>query len=194
MKHARTLFCFVALALAVPACSDVVTYEDPEQVETMTAKFGFTDLKLIAQSMTQSFLGSDSWGGDRPRIVFGGFRNRTSEHIDISNVTDTIRTSLVQSQQFSILAGDVGIFEIQKELDYQQAGMVDQVLAVELGKQMGAEFVFYGALTSINKEKGSTEAVWFKFNMSAVNVQTREIIWQAEETIAKKKEKSFFGR
>jgi hypothetical protein len=171
----------------------VVTYEDPEQVETMTAKFGFTDLKLIAQSMTQSFLGSDSWGGDRPRIVLGEFRNRTSEHIDISNVTDTIRTSLVQSQQFSILAGDVGIFEIQKELDYQQAGTVDQALAVELGKQMGAEFVFYGALTDINKEKGSTEAVWFKFNMSAVNVQTREIIWQAEETIAKKKEKSFFG-
>ncbi len=70
---------------------------------------------------------------------------------------------------------------------------MDQALAVELGKQMGAEFVFYGALTDISKEKGSTEAVWFKFNMSAVNVQTREIIWQSEETIAKKKEKSFLG-
>jgi PBP1b-binding outer membrane lipoprotein LpoB len=29
--------------------------------------------------------------------------------------------------------------------------------------------------------------------MSAINVQTREIVWQSEETIAKKKEKSWFG-
>ena len=193
MKFLPASFALAAFVSIGTSCSDVVTYEDPEQVETINAKFGFTDLMLIAQSMTQIFLGSDSWGGDQPRIVFGGFRNRTNEHIDVKNITDTMQTSLVQSQQFRVLGGDVGLAEINKELNYQQSGKVDQAMAVELGKQMGAEYVFYGGLASISKEKGSTEAVWFKFNMSAINVQTREIVWQAEETIAKKKEKSWFG-
>ncbi len=180
-------------ALSAGACSHKVQPIDPDRPETIDTKFGFPDLKLVANDMTQSFLGSDKWGGDRPRIVFGGVRNRTQQHLDTENITDTIRTALIQSGKFSVLAGAVGIAEIEQETTYQQSGPVDMASAVELGKQLGAEYVLYGALREMRKERDDLKVVWYKFTMNAVNVQTRQLVWAEEQDIAKMEEKTLFG-
>ena len=179
--------------LVAASCSHRVEDIDPNDPENINIAFGFDDLKTIANDMTQSFLESNAWGGDRPRIVFGGIRNRTQQHIDTVNITDTISTALVQSQKFTVLAGEQGISEIDQEVAYQQSGAVDLASAAELGKQLGAEYVFYGRFTEIRKERSSTTATWYKFTMNAVNTQTRQIVWAEEQDIAKKEEKSFLG-
>jgi penicillin-binding protein activator len=184
----------LTLALAAGACSGNVQQIDPEGNETINIEFGFGDLKAIANDMTQSFLGSDAWGGERPRIVFGGIRNRSTQHIDTENITDSIRTALIQSGKFTVLAGSIGISEIIEEVDYQQSGAVDLASAAELGKQLGAEYVLYGAFREIRKQRGSTTATWYKFTLNAVATQTRVIVWAKEKDIAKKEEKSFLGR
>jgi penicillin-binding protein activator len=181
------------LTLAASSCSHNVEVIDPESGETINIEYGFGDLMTIANTMTQSFMASDAWGGDRPRVVFGGVRNRTQQHLDTENITDTIRTSLIQSGKFSVLSGDVGLAEIDKETAYQQSGAVDLATAAELGKQLGAEYVLFGAFREIRKQRGDTTAAWYKFTLNAVNTQTRQIVWADEESIAKKEEKSFLG-
>ena len=94
MKFRTSLFAS-ALALC-GACSNQVTYEDPEEIEVLTTGFSYSDLQAIAQEMTESFTGSNAWGGDKPRIVFGGVDNRTNQHIDTQNITDTIRTGVIE--------------------------------------------------------------------------------------------------
>jgi len=179
--------------LTATSCSHNVEYIDPDSGETINIEYGFGDLMSISSKMTESFLSSDAWGGERPRIVIGAVRNRTQQHLDTENITDTIRTGLIQSGKFSVLAGDIGIAEIDKETNYQQSGAVDLASAVELGKQLGAEYVFYGAFREIRKERSDTTAAWYKFTMNAVNTQTRQIVWADEERIAKKEERSSFG-
>lgn len=180
-------------SLVAVSCSHKVQDIDPNNPENINLAFGFDDLKTIATDMTQSFLDSNAWGGDRPRIVFGGIQNRTTQHIDTVNITDTIRTALIQSQKFSVLAGDQGIGEIDNEVAYQQSGAVDLASAAELGKQLGAEYVFYGRFTEIRKQRSDTTAAWYKFTMNAVNTQTRQIVWAEEQDIAKKETKAFVG-
>lgn len=180
-------------SLVAVSCSHKVQDIDPNNPENINLAFGFDDLKTIATDMTQSFLDSNAWGGDRPRIVFGGIQNRTTQHIDTVNITDTISTALIQSQKFSVLAGDQGISEIDNEVAYQQSGAVDLASAAELGKQLGAEYVFYGRFTEIRKQRGDTTAAWYKFTMNAVNTQTRQIVWAEEQDIAKKETKAFVG-
>ncbi|MHC4823328.1 MAG: penicillin-binding protein activator LpoB [Planctomycetota bacterium] len=191
MKFRTTLFAS-ALALC-GACSNQVTYEDPEEIEVLTTGFSYSDLQAIAQEMTESFTGSNAWGGDKPRIVFGGVDNRTNQHIDTQNITDTIRTALIQSQKFSVMAGDDGISEMDKELGYQATGVVDAAAAAELGRQLGAEYVFYGRFTSLTNSADDVRSVFYKFTLNAVNVQTRQIVWADEKQLRKKSEKSFFG-
>ncbi|MBT3340014.1 MAG: penicillin-binding protein activator LpoB [Planctomycetes bacterium] len=191
MKNSLLLLALTA-ALAA-SCSTKVTYEDPEQIETINSDFGYSDLENIAAEMTQSFLGSGAWGGEKPRIVFGGVQNRTEQHLDTVNITDTIRTALLQSGKFRVLAGDQGIAELSKETDYQTSGAVDQEMAVKMGAQLGAEYVFYGRFTEIRKSAGDTKSSFLKFTMNAVNVQTRELVWADEARISKREEKSLFG-
>lgn len=194
METARIGTLLLALA-PLAACSSNVTYEDPESVEILSTDFSYSDLKQIAQAMTDSFLQSNAWGGDVPRIVMGGVANRTDQHVDTINITDTIRTALIQSGKFSVLAGvgDPGLSEIDQEIEYQKSGAVDQATAVELGKQLGAEYVFYGRFTSMEARKGDVESQYYKFTLNAVNVQTRQIVWAQEKDLRKRKEKTFLG-
>jgi len=189
---ARTLFA-IALAGSLAACSGNVTYEDPEGVEVLSTGFSYSDLNQVAQKMTDSFLGTNAWGGDTPRVVFGGVENKTNQHIDTRNVTDTIRTKLIQSGKFTVVASDAGISEMDQEIDYQQSGAVDPAAAAELGRQLGAEFVLYGRLTSMYEKRGDVQSMFYKFTLNAVNVQTRQIIWADEDRIRKREEQSLFG-
>lgn len=179
--------------LLAAACSHEVKEIDPNDPDNLNVGFSYSDLRTIANEMTQSFLGSDAWGGDRPRIVFGGIRNRTTQHIDTENITDTIRTALIQSQKFTVLAGEVGRSEIEGEVGVQQSGAVDMASAAELGKQLGAEYVLYGAYREIRKQRGDTTAAWYKFTLNAVATQTRQIVWAAEQDIARQEKKALVG-
>ncbi len=195
MKPNRITTALLAgLALfGLASCQTRTTYEDPEGTEVLSTDFSYTDLMAIAQDMVDSFLGTNVWGEERPRIVMGGVVNRTDQHIDTQNITDTIRTALIQSGKFTVLASDQGIAELEKELEYQQSGAVDQAAAVELGKQLGAEYVLYGRFTNLREKRGDVESVWYKFTLNAVNVQTRQIVWADEKILRKREEKSFLG-
>lgn len=194
MEPARITALLLALA-PLAACSTSVAYEDPDEVEILSTDFSYSDLKQIAQDLTDSFLQTNAWGGDVPRIVMGGVANRTNQHIDTVNITDTIRTALIQSGKFSVLAGvgDAGLAEIDKEVDYQKSGAVDQAMAVEIGKQLGAEYVFYGRFTTLQARHDDIESIYYKFTLNAVNVTTRQIVWAKEKDLRKRKEKSFLG-
>ena len=86
-------------ALLAGSCSHKVEDIDPNDPENINLAFGFDDLKTIATDMTQSFLDSNRWGGDRPRILFGGIKNRTQQHIDTVNITDTIRNHMKKKRR-----------------------------------------------------------------------------------------------
>lgn len=190
-RFSTLLLCCAPLAAA--ACSTTASYEDPDAVYVAGNEFGFSDLHQIAEQMTNSFLATDSWGPDKPRIVFGGVENRTNQHIDTKNITDTIRTALIQSGRFTVLAGEQGISEIEGETGYQQGGAVDLASAVELGRQKGAEYVFYGRFTTLASADGNTKETYYKFTLNSVNAQTREIVWAEEKRIRKREQKSLFG-
>lgn len=192
MKLSSTLLLCCA-PLAVAACSSTASYEDSENIYVTGTGFEYSDLTQIAVEMTDSFLGTDTWGPDKPRIVFGGIQNRTDQHVDTKNITDTIRTALIQSGRFTVLAGDQGIAEIESETEYQNTGAVDLTHAVELGRQLGAEYVFYGRFTSMASVDGRTEETVYKFTMNSVNAQTREIVWAEEKPLRKRKQKTFLG-
>lgn len=180
-------------SLGLTSCANETRYEDPGAVETIDERFGQTDLHLIATEMSDSFLATQVWEGEQPRIVMGGVKNRTRQHLDTKNITDTIRTAFVQSGKFSVLAGDQGIGEIQQETAYQQSGAVDVESAVQLGQQLGAEYVFYGRFTEIAKSKDRVRSRFMKFTLNAVNVQTRQITWAEEKEISKITEKALLG-
>lgn len=193
-------------------CSST-NYGDPDKTETLTDKWGSTDLQSFADYMTGSlldspnlaYLDSESKGADKRIIaVFGGITNETSEHINTNQISRRIQANLVNSGKMRVVAGAeaFGQDEIAKQIRFQQdSGMVDPALA-QRARQLGAEVIIYGALSDIKKEKGrSLESGftkrrdnYYQFYMTAVRVDTAELLWAEEEDIRKTTTVGMFGR
>lgn len=204
----QTLIVLAGLSLA--SCSSL-DYGDPEATETVSRDFGSTDLQSFASGMVDSlirapqlnYLDHSGKGDDKRVIVYmGGVRNRTSEHIDTSGITDSIRVALLKSGKFRFVATDQGQTEVGDQVRFQQdSGRVDPAQARAFGKQVGADVVMLGTLRSIEKSRGRsletggvrTDDVYYQFVLECVNIETGEVIWLEEEELRKTEKTGIFG-
>lgn len=184
--------------LALTSCSTKTTYEDSGEVETVTTGFGSTDLQQISITMVDSMLTADSVVSilqktDRPVLFIDGVKNKTSEHIDTESITDTISTKLINSGKFRFV-DMTKIESVRKQYEYQkESGLVDQDTAVTVGKQIGADYMLYGNISSIVKRNSKTKDVYIKFTLKLMDIQSGIIEWQGEKEIRKQDNKTLFG-
>lgn len=207
-----TLLAAAAL-LVGPACSSL-NYGDPNETETVSIEFGSTDLQTFASTMADDLLGSPnlryidtSAKGEDKRViaVHGGIANETREHINTAQILREMNETIVNSGVIRMLTGaeNNGQDLIAERVRFdQQSGRVRADMAKEFGKQLGADVVIYGALSDIYKERGRSieslgskrKDLFYQFSMSAVNVETGEILWTKTTDIRKKETVSLFGR
>lgn len=184
------------LAGALAGCTSV-KYGDAGGVETTTADFGSTDLQQIATSMVDSLLTFPPivqiTDQRRPVMFVEKIKNKTSEHIDTESVTDTISSRLLRSGKFRFV-DMTKVAALEKQLDYQlESGNVSDETAVKRGRQVGAEYMMYGNLSSIVKRDGSTKDVYYKFTLKVMDVESGIVEWADEKEIRKTAKKSLFG-
>ena len=177
------------------ATTPTVSYGSPEQVETVTADFGSTDLQMIAEKMVNSLLASPILSsGKRPVFYVSTVQNRTDEHLDMISVTDKIKVTLLKSGKVRFSAVGEANDEILKQLEYQaSSGAVDPMTAKSLGKQVGADYFLYGEFSSIRKSAGRVKDVYYKFTLNLVSIQTGLIEWADEKEIRKQAKKPLMG-
>jgi penicillin-binding protein activator len=186
-----------AMTVGINGCSSV-QYGDATAVETVNTDFGSTDLQMIAEKMVDDLLASPAMAeiapnGKRPILFVDTIKNKTLEHIDTESVTDTISTKLLNSGRFRFV-DMTKVDAVAKQLDYQKnSGMVDESKSVQVGRQVGAQFMLYGNFSSIQKTAGSTKDVYYKFTMKLTNLESGLVEFQSEKEIRKTKKKSMFG-
>jgi len=170
MKRALILVPLLATGLfGISACS-TVQYGDATAVETVNTDFGSTDLQMIAEKMVDDMLASGAVaqlgaGGKRPILFVDRIKNKTTEHIDTESITDTISTKLLNSGKFRFV-DMTAVDAIMKQMDYQKnSGLVDEAKSVQMGRQLGAQYMLYGNFSSIVKTAGSTKDVYYKFTL-----------------------------
>jgi hypothetical protein len=194
MKKLATLLILGSLVLS--GCA-TVQYGDATDVETTTVDFGSTDLQVTAEKMVDSLLSFppivEITANTRPVMFIDSIKNKSMEHIDTESITDTISTKVLRSGKFRFV--DMSKVEaVRKQLDYQnESGMVDENTAAKVGRQIGAQYMLYGNLSSIVKRAGSTKDVYYKFTMKLMHLESGIIEWQDEKEIRKVAKKSFLG-
>lgn len=185
-------------AVGVSGCSSTgVSYGDASAVETTTTEFGSTDLQMIAEKMVDSLLTFppivDVTSKRRPVMFVDTIKNKTSEHIDTESVTDTISSRVLRSGKFRFV-DMTKVTALKKQLDYQnESGMVSDSSKMNMGRQIGAEYMMYGNLSSIVKRGGNSKDVYYKFTMKVMHVETGIIEWSDEKEIRKSAKKPMFG-
>lgn len=195
-KTALLLIAIIASGL-LTACSSTVKYGDATAQETVNTDFGSTDLQMIANKMVDDLLVFPPivqlTSERRPVLFVDRIKNKTSEHIDLENVTDSIQTKLIYSGKFRFV-DMTAVEQVRKQLDYQQdSGMVSEQTSVRLGQQIGAEYMLYGNMAAIVKKNNKTQDVYYKFTLKLMHLETGIVEWMSEKEIRKTKEKRWFG-
>lgn len=193
--------------LALTGCASV-HYGDAEKQETVTERFGSTDLQMTARNMTASLLASPVIGeataaSKRPVLFVERIANKTDEHIDTESILDSMTTKLLQSGRVRLV--DMSRVESARaQLKFQNSDeLVNPKTAIAFGQMIGAEFMLYGNLSSINKEAGGTadithqftktKDVYYKFTLKLMNLKTGLVEWQDEQEIRKTAKRGLFG-
>ncbi|GAA4884108.1 penicillin-binding protein activator LpoB [Ferrimonas pelagia] len=188
----------LSLALVLAGCQSKVEYRDATEIETVDVSFGSSDLQAVATKMVDSMLTTPSvmalTASDRPIVFVDRITNKTSEHIDTESITDTISTRLLRSGKFRFI-DMTRVDAVRQQLDYQNnAGLVDPGKAIQFGRQVGAQYMLYGNLSSIVKQNGSTKDVYYKMTMRLMDLESGLIEWADEKELRKQQSKSFLGR
>ena len=172
-----------------------VQYGDAQAVETLTVDFGSTDLQMIAEKMVNSLLATNVVDpSTRPVIFVAPVRNKTSEHIDTKSITDKIRTTLLKSGRFRFSAAQEFARELESQYQHQASDKADHSTGVEYGRQIGAEYMIAGEITSIRKSEGRYKDVYYKITLNLVNIESALIDWADEKEIRKGQKKPLVGR
>lgn len=192
------LFFASILVVGLSACSSTVQYGDATAVETVNTDFGSTDLQTIANKMVDEMLVfpplMEVTAQKRPVLFVDKIKNKTTEHIDMESVTDSIQTKLIQSGKFRFV-DMTAVEQVRKQFEFQQqSGFVDEQTAAQMGRQIGAEYMLYGNMASIVKQDKKTKDVYYKFSLKLMHLQSGIVEWMGEKEIRKSKTKGWFGK
>ncbi len=198
IKTAVLMVGIFTTTLLVGCASNEVKYDDAGAVETMNTDFGSTDLQQVAEKMVDSLLTFppiiEATQQRRPVMFVDKIKNKTSEHIDTESITDTISSRVLRSGKFRFV-DMTKVQDVQKQLEFQnESGSVNPETAAKMGRQIGAEYMLYGNLSSIVKSSGSSKDVYYKFTLKVMQVESGIIEWSDEKEIRKTSKKSLFGR
>jgi uncharacterized protein (TIGR02722 family) len=172
-------------------------YADPTSVEIVDDRWNETDARKTSETMIKGLL-EKSWlenfkkanKGLRPLVIVGEIENRTDEHIDTKALFEYLQDEIINSGKVRFTDGP-NREKILAELKYQNdSGMVNKNTAKAKGKQIGADFLLSGGLTSIVATNEGLKTITYQTTLRLTDLQTAEIIWSDKYLIKKRFKKS----
>ncbi len=181
------------LAMLAAGCATTIEYGDAQSSRPISTDFGSADLQRIAGRMVDSMLADpvlqDMSAEDPPLLIIDSVKNKTMQHIDTESVTDSIRTKLIRSRQFSFQDRTTEA-ALQEELAYQQVAAGDPIA---FGQQDAPRYMLTANLSEIRQSAGRVRDVYYKFTMNLRDLRSGRLIWADEEEIRKVQTRPVMG-
>lgn len=189
--------------LALPfltGCIYTVKEIDPEKKKHYTEEYSHTDQKRAVAHFTDSLAQSNALKArDKPPIlVVYGVNNRTSEHIDTMGFTDKLEVALLKTGKVQ-LVNKAQRENVEKEVGYSNSGKVDPAMRIQVGKQIGAEYMLTGRFTSIDRKepKGirlrKGRLLYYQLTLELTNMTTNMIEWKDEVEVLREGQTPIIG-
>ena len=188
------LLALLLILFAISSCSA------PKQVSRVAAdtqtdlsgRWNETDARLVAEEMIDDAL-SRPWlqnfrldNSSPPVTMVGRVRNETMEHIDTEIFTKELERAFVNSGMVDVVAS---LNETQQIRDIRsdQQNYASYETAAALGKELGADYVIIGNISSIVDEtsSGKQMSVYYTVNLELVDVETNRKVWIGNKKIKK---------
>lgn len=193
----KALLIGTAAALLLAGCATPTAREVQLDRRALTAALEPQDVRRTVEKMVDSMLADQAFiqevGGRRPVLDISGIKNRSTMHIDMTSITDSIRTKLLRSRRFRFMDRATSADDLEFMNDQALNGLTDPTKAVQAGQQSAAQMYLYGALTEMRQQVGGVTDRYYKFTLNLKDLRSGEIIWSDEQEIRKEQTRSTFG-
>ncbi len=191
-----------ATAALLTGCAGIQASNRPVDISRphhMDAKFDASDMRGVTSALVGKFTDSAFLAkqAEPPLMIIAGVQNRTHDHVDTKNITDRIRTLLLQAGSVRFINEDRRA-DLLQEQGYQAAhARPDQ--QVEIGRQLGAKYMFSGSLTEMKSKSpqqirvSKQEIRDYKFTLEVTDLESGEIVWIEHSEFARQASKPLIG-
>ena len=182
MKNIGT-FLFLIFVLVLSGCASTsVTRTSTDEVIDLSGRWNDTDSRLTAEDMVTDVL-NRPWlenfmmdEGEKPVVIVGAIRNKSSEHIETATFVKDIERELVNSGKVRFVASRSERQEIRAEREDQQSNATEDTMAA-LAAETGADFMLQGVITSITDAIEGKRVVTYKVDMELIDLESNEKVW-----------------
>ncbi|HOM59198.1 MAG TPA: penicillin-binding protein activator LpoB [Kiritimatiellia bacterium] len=163
----------------------------------ITSKLEPQDVRRTVEKMAESLLSApgvrEAVGNTRPVLDVEPLKNRTTQHVDMVSITDSLRMQLLRSGLFRFVDKSTSGTDIEFMDSQANLGLTDQRKAIKPGQQSAAQMYLTGALTEIKNQVGRTVDQYYKFSMILKDLRSGELVWADEQEIRKESVKPRVG-
>jgi uncharacterized protein (TIGR02722 family) len=187
----RLLSPFLLLILLLSSCETrKVTRIDPSTQVDLSGRWNDTDSRKVADQMIYDLFESDKFKdyakqlGRKPVMVVGLIKNKTSEHIDADNYVKKFEVVIQNSDMADIVESDEFRDKLRVERTQQQ-DFADPATAKQFGKELGADVMLFGEMTSEIDTYNKKRVVNYVTTLFLTDIESNKRIWYGQNEIKK---------
>ncbi len=189
----------LAAILFLGACASTprVTRTASDEVIDVSGFWNDTDSRKVSEEMIGDSLSRawiDDWRGstgEKPTVIVGAVRNRSSEHINTRTFSKDLERAFVNSGRIRVVASSDERDGLRDErLDQLRNATIDT--AKSMGKELGADFMLIGSIDTIIDAAGGTNLRFYQVELELVRLESNEKVWIGQKKIKKLVERSRF--
>lgn len=185
----RLTIILTALVL-ITSCSRTVTRVSPDQQIDLSGRWNDTDSKLVAEEMIKDVL-NRAWisdfnraNDDRPVVIVGSIANKSAEHIESETFIKDMEKEFINSGLVRVVENSVFREKLREERA-QQGEFASIETQAKWGKELGADFMMFGVITSVSDSYKKEKVVSYKVNLELASIETSEKVWIGDKEIKK---------
>lgn len=196
MRTRRGWLGVMAVGLLLSGCGQEtkITRVDAGVVTDLSGRWNDTDSRMVAETMVKEalqypWLGNFTQGKHRqPVVVVGTILNSSHEHISIQTFVTDLERELTNSQKVTFVAGKSERDELRTERK-EQAMYAREDTQKAPGKEIGADYMMKGTISTILDEAEGTKAVFYQVDLQMVDLESNAKVWYGQKKIKKVIEK-----
>jgi len=191
MNNVKLIFLSLTLLMLFTDCARrSVTRVNPNERIDLSGRWNDTDSKLVAEEMITDALGR-KWRNDfvrnkqgDPTVIVGIIQNKTSEHIEPETFIKDIEREFINSDMVKVVQNSV-LREKLREERADQTEFASPETQARWGRELGADYMMFGLITSITDSYRNEKVVNYKVNLELVDIETNEKVWIGDKEIKK---------
>lgn len=181
----------VLLILVIFSCQTrSVTRIAPDTQIDLSGRWNDSDSRSVADKMINELLASAKFKdyanehGKKPAIVVGLIRNKTSEHIDANNYIKKLEVAIYNSNIAALVESEEFRDNLRVERAQQQ-DFADPATVSRWGREIGADLMLFGEMTSETDTNGNKRIVNYITTLFLTDIETNKRVWYGQQEIKK---------